>query len=228
MLAVEGSVQLMNEHIARLQKGLTDLRSDIPGYFNKKFIADEVYKAIACNEKHQYQRVRIQLTTNEFSFIVEVSPLSPEVPAYNEMGLKLCLADDLQVESNMANLKRLDPSFYKKAAEFAKANDCVDVLLLKNNEIIESGVANIFWVKDGVAYTPPLSSGCVAGVMRQYLLQTSSAIQIKEKTLTFDELMKADEVFLTNALRRIKWVETIRDRRYSGRISRKLHQTLFD
>jgi branched-chain amino acid aminotransferase len=85
-------------------------------------------------------------------------------------------------------------------------------------------MANIFWLKDGQLYTPPLSEGCVAGVMRRYIIER---IPVTESMLDTDTLYVADEVFLTNTIRRIKWVSVIADKTYSNTLTRKLYSQLF-
>ncbi len=62
-------------------------------------------------------------------------------------------------------------------------------------------------------YTPSLQEGCVAGVMRRVVIQNmaKSAIELVEKEISTSELMDADEVFLTNSIYNIRWVQGIGD-----------------
>ena len=111
------------------------------------------------------------------------------------------------------------------AARQAKQNKWNDALVLNTaGNIIESAIANIFWVKDGNIYTPPLAEGCVAGVMRRHLLQITPGIA--EKPLTIDALSAADEVFLTNAIKGIRWVRYVGEWEYAAAIAQTLSKTL--
>src|SRR5690606_32293995 len=113
---------------------------------------------------------------------------------------------------------------YTIAAQQATARGWNDALILNHqHRIIESAIANIFWVKDEQLYTTPLSEGCIAGVMRRHLLTASAkmGILIQEIPLTQKELHQADEVFLTNAIRRMKWVKEIADSVYSHSFTRE-------
>jgi branched-subunit amino acid aminotransferase/4-amino-4-deoxychorismate lyase len=57
---------------------------------------------------------------------------------------------------------------------------------------------NLFWRKDGRVYTPALTTGCLAGVTRQRLMQLSEAV-VEEVELTLDHVAKADAVIITNS-----------------------------
>ena len=69
-----------------------------------------------------------------------------------------------------------------------------------NQQVLEGAGTNIFVVKDGVISTPPLGSGILPGVMRATIIQKLKLLTIRERDVTLDELLQADEVFLTNAL----------------------------
>lgn len=138
----------------------------------------------------------------------------------NEAGLTLGIADGLIKAFDLtANLKSANGLIYALAARQAKENKWNDALVLNNDQhIIESSIANVFWVKNGKIYTPPLTEGCVAGVMRAYILERALAqgFDIEQKALPVAELMDADEVFLTNAIRHVKWVANIADKAYGN------------
>ena len=82
------------------------------------------------------------------------------------------------------------------------------LLLNPYGRVAEGAITNVFLIKNKIISTPPVTEGCIAGVMRQYLIDElpRRGFTIVEKPITMDQLAKADEVFLTNAIRRIKWV----------------------
>ncbi len=124
----------------------------------------------------------------------------------------------------LSNLKTCNALIYAIAAKQAKANKWNDALVVNtNNHIIESAIANIFWIKDNVVFTPPMSDGCVAGVMRQHIIRT---IDVTEKHLTVLELLQADEVFLTNAIKKMRWVSRIADTVYTNQNIQNIHTIL--
>jgi branched-chain amino acid aminotransferase len=80
--------------------------------------------------------------------------------------------------------------------------------------LCEGSGTNVFCVIDGIACTPPLSSGCLAGVTRALVLAWCP--HVVERTLTLDELARAEEVFLTSATRDVHAVATVDGRRPGG------------
>ncbi len=103
-----------------------------------------------------------------------------------------------------------------------------DALLLnERGEVSECTAANVFCVRGGDVATPPLSSGCLAGVSRQILLDESSrsGIAITERTLTLDDFNYADEVFITSTTRHVQPISHIDKRAMKqapGPVTRKL------
>lgn len=85
------------------------------------------------------------------------------------------------------------------------------ILLNERGEVSECTSANVFVVFDGTAFTPPLASGCLAGVTRDVLLEAGPAagIAVVERTLRADEVLGADEVFITSTTREVLAVREI-------------------
>jgi branched-chain amino acid aminotransferase len=111
------------------------------------------------------------------------------------------------------------------AALSAKANDLDDVFLTDlKGQILETSSCNMFIISNGVLYTPGLDEGCLAGTMRMQVINLAIAngIKVYECAILPQNLMAADEVFLTNAIRGINWVGGYRTKRYQNNISRKL------
>jgi branched-chain amino acid aminotransferase len=86
------------------------------------------------------------------------------------------------------------------------------ILLNERREVAECTSANIFAVIDGVTCTPPLSSGLLPGVTREVMLsELAPELRIKERVLSVDDLLAADEVFITSSTRELLPVERIGD-----------------
>jgi len=73
-------------------------------------------------------------------------------------------------------------------------------------QLCEGTGSNIFVVLDGVLYTPPVSSGCLAGITRALVAEWSGA---HEKDLPLDVLERAEEIFLTSTLRDVQAVHRV-------------------
>ncbi len=104
---------------------------------------------------------------------------------------------------HLARVKSLEYGFFLKAYEYAlKNNYCEAVFLNSGGQIVEASRSNIFFVKGKKLFTPPLSSGCLAGVTRQMVLSAAKNLGVKVSTamITPASFQGADEAFLTNAL----------------------------
>ncbi|GAA2447897.1 aminodeoxychorismate lyase [Streptomyces glaucus] len=76
-------------------------------------------------------------------------------------------------------------------------------------QLCEGTGSNVFVVLDGEIHTPPLASGCLAGVTRALTVEWTGA---RETDLPLDVLREADEVFLTSTLRDVQAVHRVDDR----------------
>ena len=79
------------------------------------------------------------------------------------------------------------------------------------DELCEGTGTNVFVVVDEQVLTPPLSSGCLAGVSRELLIEASGGA-IVEQAMAFDVLTTASEVFLTSTTRDVQGLTKIDDR----------------
>jgi branched-chain amino acid aminotransferase len=73
--------------------------------------------------------------------------------------------------------------------------------------------SNVFLVLDGELVTPPLSSGCLAGVTRALVLEWTGAV---ERDLPMVALQEASEVFLTSSTRDVQGLHAVDDRELAG------------
>lgn len=85
------------------------------------------------------------------------------------------------------------------------------VMLNERGEVAECTAANIFAVKNGKVFTPPLSSGCLEGVTRGILFEIAgdAGISVTEQTLLHDDLYQADEIFVSSTNRNVLGVGEI-------------------
>jgi branched-chain amino acid aminotransferase len=118
---------------------------------------------------------------------------------------------------------------YVLASKYAAANHLDDALIMNQfGRLAETTSSNVFWIKNGVISTPPLTEGPVAGIMREVVMELVSkkALLLQERELTIDELMVADECFLTNALNGITSVSKFRGREFQQEITSLLQREI--
>lgn len=237
MLVKKGEIRLARYHWERLWKGMAQLAFEVPPLMTAAMMEEEVIRTVKKNSLMHHCRVRLQVyaggggvlggSDRKPYYVIECYAMEEGATTINENGLIVGIAEGgSKSADSISNLKTSNALVYAMAARQAKANKWNDALVCNTNgAIIESAIANVFWVKDGAVYTPPLASGCVAGVMRRHILEQIKGVT--EKILTRDELMSADEVFLTNAIKTIRWVGRIGDKQYRNSKAIELFNTLF-
>jgi para-aminobenzoate synthetase/4-amino-4-deoxychorismate lyase len=84
-------------------------------------------------------------------------------------------------------------------------------LLVDGDEVLEAAWANVFAVRNGAVFTPPLDGRILPGVTRATIVELAQArgVEVFERVLPLAELREADEVFLTNSIRGIELVDAV-------------------
>ncbi|MDM7926139.1 MAG: aminodeoxychorismate synthase component I [bacterium] len=114
-------------------------------------------------------------------------------------------ADPVRVRLARSPVDSADPFLYHKTTHRAVYDDarggrpgCEDVILWnERDEVTESTIANLVVEKDGVLWTPPVSSGLLAGTYRGWML--SSGL-VRERVIPMDELRKCSRILLVNSV----------------------------
>lgn len=226
-----GKFPLKDLHIKRIERSIAALKYIHPKT-NIENIFQQAIELCSANKCEKSARIRLSFFNGDGSvfddnvpleFLIEANPLYEKFNRLNEEGLTIGICADVKKSCDAySNLKSANYLFSRVAVEFAKKNNFDDALILNQHcNICESTIANIFWITDNKIFTPPLSEGCVAGVMRSYLL---GKISVTEKICTEDELLNADEIFLTNATSGMRWVKKLGDKEFSSTASEKIYQ----
>ena len=239
MKVVNGQIKLEQYHFERLFSGMKELKFEVSGLFTREKISEEIIQLCRRNKCEKLGRVRLSVSRgnaglydcdDKFQYLIECWPLEDSVNKLNGIGLTIDIFPDIRKSTDkFSNLKSANYLPYVMAAIWAKENKLNEALVLNSYErICDATIANVFWVKNGIIYTPQLSEGCIAGVMRKYLIDqtTDTEIEIKEKELYPADLETADEVFLTNATRGIRWVSGFKNKSYQCDLSKRLFNGL--
>ena len=92
---------------------------------------------------------------------------------------------------------------------------------------------NIFLVRDGVLYTPPLSAGCLDGITRDSIITIAHDLgyEVLERNLSRFDLYTADEAFFTGTAAEVAPIREVDDRPVGpgerGPITKELQQAFF-
>ena len=120
--------------------------------------------------------------------------------------------------SPITGIKSLNYLANVLAWEEAQSRDFDEAVVLnERGEIASATTANLFWVKDGTLHTPTLSTGAMAGVTRECVIDiaTRHFIPLLEGIYEISDLTDADEIFLTSAALGVAPVTTFDFRRYA-------------
>ncbi len=128
--------------------------------------------------------------------------------------ISLCVfLDEVKTKGKLSNIKSVNASVSVLGAIYAKEFGFGGSVLLNTDaNYIETTNSNIFILKEGRIYTPPLTDGCVDGTMRNWVLFQESVI---EKSLNQIDVEGADEVFIANAISGIVAVNRVDDITYT-------------
>jgi branched-subunit amino acid aminotransferase/4-amino-4-deoxychorismate lyase len=115
------------------------------------------------------------------------------------------------------------------ALRAAHAKGAYEALMLNpRGEVCEGSMSNVFFVKDDTIVTPPLSSGILEGITRELIVSIGheSGFEVEERAFVPDELLQADEVFITASSRQIVPIVRVDDTQIAdgrpGDVTRKL------
>ncbi|MCB0696078.1 MAG: aminotransferase class IV [Chitinophagaceae bacterium] len=229
MLVLDGQIQLKEYHWERLFAGIKQLMLVMPELMTRQWMEDEIMRTVKKNQMEKLCRVRFQIYAGRgglfdgqnpwTEFVIDCQNFDPRLTQLNEQGLSLVYAEGVSKSpDSIANLKTTNAMIYCMAARQATAKKADNAIILNTyGRPIETTLANIFCIKGDTLYTPPLSEGPVGGVMRKYIMQQlpKKGFTIIEEPFTKEFLESADAVFVTNAIRRFKWVASIEDKQYS-------------
>lgn len=230
LLVINKEVQQFPAHWSRLQQGLQILGFKTSSFFNEKNLLETIQTLLSKNKHNQHARIRIQFFANAggiletqhstCNYLIETYAIDPTICELNENGLLVGIHSLYKKEIDPLSPYKINGRIcYAMAAQEAKEKKWNDALLLNSHgNIIESSISNIFWIKNKELFTPPVSEGCIAGIMRANWIAVlkGKGIPVLEMPLSKEVLLQADEVFLTNSIRRIRWVFEIENKQYGN------------
>lgn len=235
---VNGKLIFWEEHYLRLMASMRILRMEIPMNFTMEYLEDQIVKTIKTNTLEE-QTVRVRLTvyrkngglytpdTNTISFLIEVKALPTSFYIIEDAAYEVELFKDFYVNPDMlSTLKTNNKILNVVGSIYAKENKYQNCLLLNTNKsVVEALNGNLFLVKGNVIKTPPISDGCLNGIIRKKLLAILAKIEdytLIEESISPFELQKADELFITNAVIGIQPITKYRKKDFGTAVSKNL------
>ncbi|HLP14126.1 MAG TPA: aminotransferase class IV [Flavobacteriales bacterium] len=231
-----GKPMFLEAHIARLLDAAEALKMEVPKEYNLEHFRKQVGELIEKNEIKKGGKCRLTLFRNTggtytpddngAGYVIEAHQYATNEYTLNEEGFSIELYPEMRKPVNkLAIYKTCNSLLYIMAGIYARANKYDDTLIVNDKgNIIESSNSNLFIICNGVLYTPALSDGCLAGVMRMQIINIALANKLKvyECSLNPQNLLVADEVFLSNAVRGLQWVASYKMKRYYNKLTKEL------
>ncbi len=237
---INGKPQLLKDHLGRMTKGLNILKMKTPLNIDVTYLENIIKELVEKNNLYKDARVRFTVyrkegeyytpTDNSSNYLIEATQLEEQGYLLNLKGLTIDLFPDFKKPKNLlSSIKSANSIMFVMAGTYKKENNLDECIILNDNlHIVEAISSNIFAVKNGVLYTPPITDGCVDGVMRKRVIEIAQAnkIAVYENSIMQNVLLGSDELFLTNSINGISWVVAYKQKRYFNNTSKKLIEML--
>ena len=235
MRIFQGVAFAYERHWRRLEKDAARIR--MPLHFDAGEVRRRLYELLAANQVVE-GTARIYLIYNRVGFWqgddtmpeVDLILCTAGLPPHADSARLAVAEHGRHAASPLAGVKTTAwLNNVWQLAEAQKAGWTEVILLNERGEVAECTSANLFCVRGGEVFTPPLSSGCLEGVTRSVLLDIApkEGVALREKVLKLEDLNSADEVFITSTNRTLLGVSEIAGRKYSvvmGPIAQKLER----
>ncbi|MDX1272106.1 aminotransferase class IV, partial [Bizionia paragorgiae] len=170
-------------------------------------------------------------TNKEVTFIISAQKIDQDFYLLSEEPYEVDLFKDFYIApSLLSTLKTNNKAINVVGSVYAKENDLDNCLLLNTDKsVVEALNGNIFLVKGNTVKTPPLTDGCLKGVMRKQIIQILELmpeLEIEEASISPFELQKADELFITNVITGIQPITKYRKKEYKNTVAKSVLQKL--
>jgi branched-chain amino acid aminotransferase len=235
-----GKLKFAEQHADRLRAGMKALKMDGSNLMDEYFLKQKTAELCKKNKLKDHIRFRLSVyrageglytpESNKAGYVLEASPLAQPTYELNKKGLIVDVYDEITKPVNkLSNYKTTNSLLYVMAGLYKKQHSLDEAFILNQHGFLcESISSNVFVVYDKQIYTPALSEGCVAGVMRSVVMNMakSNNIPLIEAQINPEVLKEAEEVFITNATGGIRWVMGYGRKRYFNEISKDLSARL--
>jgi len=224
-----GKLFRLENHIKRLFEGLDQLgierdadsaliENAVQGLINKNSLNDASIKITAFREESPGLDPAPGLKA---CYLITSSSFDLKRKKKCEKGISACIVAVRRNQSSphvfIKSLNYLENIFGRREAQEKGYDEAIFLNIL--GHVAEGSISNIFVVKDSILFTPSLETGILNGVTRDVVIEIVADLGIEccEKLLKKDDLLMADEVFMTNSLMEIIPVREINGQMFGDR-----------
>jgi branched-subunit amino acid aminotransferase/4-amino-4-deoxychorismate lyase len=236
MVMFNKKIPLLEYHWARIVFTAEVTSAFLPPTFDTAALESMILDLASVNDAVKNARIRVQFfrmgkglylpEDDELGFSITLDKIENDKFEIGT-GLKAGMRDDcFKGLSMVSDLKNSGALSFVVASQFAR-NEGWDECILMNHfgQVCEALNSNVFIVKNGKLITPSLESGCVNGVMRSYVMGLVQD-RTEERDVTVEELLNADEIFLTNAVKGVQWIKELNKKTYANKEATELVEWL--
>ncbi|MGC4040200.1 MAG: aminotransferase class IV [Flavobacterium sp.] len=238
---VDNKILFFEDHYFRLMASMRIIRMQIPMSFTLEYLEEEILKLVSANNVGSSARVRFTVfrnegglylpTDNSVSYIIQATELANAKYNFSKDAFEVDLYKDFVVPKQLlSTLKTANKLTHVTASIFAKENQLDATLLINEDKnVIEAANGNLFMLMGNKLITPPISEGCLNGIMRKQLIALAKqldAIEMVEAPISPFDLQKADELFITNVIMGIRPITKYRKKEFGTKLSGELLQKL--
>lgn len=238
---LDNKVLFIEDHYFRLMSSLRIVRMEIPMYFTLEYMETQVLDLVAALAPAASYRVRISFfrkpggkytpLTRETEFILTAESLSKSLYEVNDGMYEVELYKDFYISKQLiSTIKTNNRILNTTAAIFAAENGYQNCLMVNDEKnVIEAIQGNVFMLTGNKLVTPPVTDGCLNGVMRKQVLELAKkieGIEVTEASISPFDLQKADELFITNVITGIQPITRYRKKDFKAELSATLVKRL--
>jgi branched-chain amino acid aminotransferase len=234
---VDGKILFLEDHYFRLMSSMRVVRMEIPMNFTMEYLEEQILSLVENNNIASSSRARITVYRNDggyylpknntVSFLIQATPLENTAYFVNEGEYEVDLFKDFYITRQLlSSIKTTNRLINVTGSIYASENGLDNCILLNDTKnVVEALQGNVFMLKDNRLITPPVSEGCLNGVMRKQILELAKkieTIQVVEEVISPFDLQKADELFVTNVIKGVQPVTKYRKKEFSIVLSKVL------
>jgi len=240
---VNSKILFLEDHYFRLMSSMRIVRMEIPMNFTMEFLEEQILTLAKGRKIQNSARARITVYRNDggyylpqnnsVSYLITLDSLESASYTIVQKEYVVDLYTDFYVAKQLlSSIKTTNKLLNITASIYASENDLDNCLLLNDSKnVIEALQGNLFMLKGNTLVTPPVSEGCLNGVMRKQIIRlarTIENIEVVEEVISPFDLQKADELFITNVIKGIQPITKYRKKEFTIDLSKQLLQKLND
>jgi branched-chain amino acid aminotransferase len=237
MKVVNNKILFFEDHYFRLMASMRIIRMQIPMTFTLEFLEEEILKLVAINNSQQSARVRFTVfrnegglylpTDNSISYVIQAAANEQVQYYFAKETFEVDLYKDFIVPKQLlSTLKTANKIIHVTASIFAKENQLDSTLLINEDKnVVEASNGNVFMLMGNQLITPPITEGCLNGIMRKQIITLAKqldSVEVIEKPISPFDLQKADELFITNVIIGIQPITKYRKKEFGFMLSIQL------